>query len=186
MNENRKMIVSEFCHKDIEGWFDFADLYAYVVYAYSEPARFVEIGACFGKSTAFMAEQIRLANKNIEFFVVDIWKSDHQYNKFVRNMMSAGVNSYMKPIRCPSVLAAKQFPDNYFDFIFIDADHSYNEVRNDILAWLPKLKNKPESILAGHDFHMKTVKAAVQDTLGLKKISIWKRSWVYKKCNPQY
>ena len=42
------------------------------------------------------------------------------------------------------------FPDASFDFIYIDADHGYAAVCNDIAAAVPKLK--PGGILAFNDF----------------------------------
>jgi hypothetical protein len=38
------------------------------------------------------------------------------------------------------------------DFLFIDANHTYEFVRNDIQMWLPKMK--PGSVMAGHDYNM--------------------------------
>lgn len=35
---------------------------------------------------------------------------------------------------------ASQFEDDYFDFIMIDAGHSYDDVAADLSAWWPKLK----------------------------------------------
>ena len=42
------------------------------------------------------------------------------------------------------------YPDNYFDFIFIDGGHDYSNVNSDIQSWLPKLKDT--GIIAGHDY----------------------------------
>lgn len=39
-----------------------------------------------------------------------------------------------------SVQASKDFKDDFFDFIHIDADHRYDAVRRDLEAWWPKLK----------------------------------------------
>lgn len=45
----------------------------------------------------------------------------------------------------PSTEAAKGL-DN-LDFVFIDADHEYESVKADILAWKPKTR-----LLCGHDY----------------------------------
>jgi predicted O-methyltransferase YrrM len=37
------------------------------------------------------------------------------------------------------------------DMVFVDGDHSYAGVTNDLLAWMPKVK--PGGILACHDYH---------------------------------
>jgi hypothetical protein len=48
---------------------------------------------------------------------------------------------FVKTYREYSVDAAKHFPDNYFDLIFIDADHSYEGCMSDIVAWYPKVRS---------------------------------------------
>jgi hypothetical protein len=53
-------------------------------------------------------------------------------------------------IRKPSVDAAMEIPDGSLDFVFIDADHSYEGCRADIEAWLPKIKNG--GFISGHDY----------------------------------
>lgn len=45
----------------------------------------------------------------------------------------------------------------FADLVFIDADHSYNGCKGDILAWLPNIK--PGGIMAVHDFEKKKVYA---------------------------
>ena len=57
---------------------------------------------------------------------------------------------------------AKRFEDDSLDLVFIDADHSEEGVRNDLHAWLPKVR--PGGILSGHDYaarHHPGVKKAV-------------------------
>jgi hypothetical protein len=44
----------------------------------------------------------------------------------------------------------EELPEKYFDFIYIDANHSYDFVKEDILGWYPKLK--VNGILSGHDY----------------------------------
>jgi predicted O-methyltransferase YrrM len=49
------------------------------------------------------------------------------------------------------------------DLVFIDADHRYEAVRDDIQAWLPCIR--PGGILCGHDYHWPGVKRAVEELL---------------------
>lgn len=52
--------------------------------------------------------------------------------------------------RQTSIEAAEAFPAEYFDWIYLDADHSYEMVRADIEAWLPKVKRG--GFITGDDY----------------------------------
>lgn len=49
-----------------------------------------------------------------------------------------------------SLEAVKRFEDNSLDFVYIDGDHSYEAVMDDIEVWIAKVK--PGGILAGDDY----------------------------------
>lgn len=145
----------------IQGWFNFSNLYRNVV-KYAEPnAHFVEVGAWRGRSTAFMAVEIINSRKPITFDVVDTWKGseEHQqdevikqdvlYTEFLNNMKPA--EGYFNPLRMTSLEASALYPNNSLSFVLLDASHDYENVKKDILAWLPKIKNG--GILAGDDYH---------------------------------
>lgn len=166
-------------HLDIEGWFDFADLYRERVQAVNgKPAHFVEVGSWQGKSAAYMAGQIKTSGKNIRFDAVDNWAggTDSHANcgsmqrikaipatrtavresgidlmaAWERNVAAAGVAEYVRPVRDDSTAAAARYADGSLDFVFIDADHEAESVYADLTAWWPKLK--PGGTLAGHDY----------------------------------
>lgn len=52
--------------------------------------------------------------------------------------------------RAYSPAVAAEFANDYFDFVFLDGNHSYDAVVADIAAWWPKVK--AGGILAGHDY----------------------------------
>jgi hypothetical protein len=52
--------------------------------------------------------------------------------------------------RMTSVEAAGKAEDHSFDFVYIDARHDYDSVKEDLEAWCSKVR--PGGILAGHDY----------------------------------
>lgn len=54
-------------------------------------------------------------------------------------------------IRGKSVDVAKTVENESLDFVFIDADHSYNAVKEDLAAWVPKVRKG--GIVSGHDYY---------------------------------
>lgn len=64
-------------------------------------------------------------------------QKDWQCEYFKSLMMT---NPSIRMYRQYSDEAAKNFPDEYFDLIYIDADHSYEGVMKDLEAWWPKVK----------------------------------------------
>jgi hypothetical protein len=52
--------------------------------------------------------------------------------------------------RKTSLDAAQNFPEASLDFVYLDGDHSYEAVSEDLRAWWPKVK--PFGVLGGDDF----------------------------------
>ncbi len=67
--------------------------------------------------------------------------------------------------RMETVAAAEGFPDEHFDFIFIDADHTAAGLTADIVAWMPKVK--ADGWVLGHDYNIRKFPSVVHvvDTL---------------------
>lgn len=61
----------------------------------------------------------------------------------------AGYTDKIKFILKESVKAKKEIPDD-LDFVYIDGNHSYEAVKQDIAAYYPKVKKN--GVIGGHDF----------------------------------
>jgi predicted O-methyltransferase YrrM len=72
------------------------------------------------------------------------------------------------PMRAFSTDAAKRVPDEYLDFVFIDANHAYSYVLDDIKAWLPKVKKG--GLVSGHDYNVTGYKGSFQVKKAVKEI----------------
>lgn len=58
-----------------------------------------------------------------------------------------------------SLEAAKHFNNETIDFVYIDGNHQYEYVRDDINAWTDKVKLG--GLVSGHDYNLAEVKSAV-------------------------
>ena len=84
-----------------------------------------------------------------------------------------GLRRHSRPIRSPH----REVPrtghgDASLDFVFIDAEHTYDAVKQDIAAWEPKIK--PGGWVMGHDYCDKFpgVRQAVQERYGGREIAL--------------
>lgn len=130
--------------------------------------RIVEIGAWKGRSTRAIAD-----NTSGTVWAVDTWNGtledphfkelqgkpeDWLATEFLKNIGTTLLHASIErgnvvPVRMPSLNAASHLGvslDLTFDMIFIDADHSYEAVRDDILAWRPLLAEG--GLFCGHDY----------------------------------
>jgi len=70
----------------------------------------------------------------------------------------------------------------FFDFVYIDGNHKYNHVKEDILKWLPKVN--PNGVIAGHDYNhaYEGVIKAVDEIFSKDNIQLFPdSSWMVKK-----
>jgi predicted O-methyltransferase YrrM len=72
------------------------------------------------------------------------------------------------------------YKDRSLDFVFIDGSHEYEDVKEDIYHWYPKVKKG--GIIAGHDYTTYAgVKEAVDEFFNLEEIKVVKSYWVFYK-----
>jgi len=156
-----------------ENWFNYEDLYSEMVSFFPSNSLFVEVGSWKGRSTAYMAVEILNSNKDIKFHSVDTWEGSPEHadddliknNKLFETFLSniSPVKEKIHVVKMKSVDAAALYNDKSIDFVFIDACHEYDCVKEDINAWLPKVKQG--GIIAGHDYSWSGVRQAVHETI---------------------
>ena len=89
-----------------------------------------------------------------ELHLVDLWGSVRYSEKKMKDVQTKlAAQSKTGQVhfhRAKSVDAASEFEDAFFDFVYIDTDHSYTTTANELTVWAPKVK--PGGYLLGHDF----------------------------------
>jgi len=154
-----------------------------------------EIGCYAGESTLMFLQ----SGKVKQLFAIDTWSSkyDGEYhgteefieriNRMYKNMAWAEwsfderVKEYKNVVKLKMSLkdAIDELP--LLDFIYIDADHRYDAVKNDIL--LAKNIMKKAGIIAGHDYDAKEspgVILAVNEIFGKPDKIYTDKSWIIK------
>ncbi|GAB3219711.1 hypothetical protein GCM10027454_09660 [Algoriphagus aestuariicola] len=109
-----------------------------------------ELGVDYGD----FSQKILNINKPSKLHLVDLWHSDRYPEKLfheVSQRFQPEIKSGKVEInRGLSTEVVKQFPDNYFDWIYIDTVHDFKITRRELDLYLPKVK--PRGIISGHDF----------------------------------
>jgi len=169
----------EHFYQNIEGWFSYDYIYKHAVETATDNELFVEVGSFKGRSSAYLAVEIANSGKKIRFDCIDTWAGsiEHQqgaecevkevvdgtlYEAFLKNIEP--VKHIINPVRMTSLEAAKLYEDNSVDFIMIDGEHTYEAVKADIQAWLPKMKNG--GVMTGDDAFSQLVVRAATEELG--------------------
>lgn len=184
----------EHFYQSVPGHFNYENVYKdMIAFAPQYSAeKFVEIGAWKGKSICYAGVEIINSGKNIRLDSVDTWEGSPSepvlmndesvinktlYDEFIKNI--GPVKHIVTPIKLSSVLAANVYQDNSVFFVFIDGSHLYESIKEDILAWLPKVKSG--GFIGGHDIdqpeEFNGVRAAVNEIIGAKNIKIYNKGW---------
>lgn len=151
---------------NIKGWMSVEEL-TFLYETAKEMKDVVEIGSYKGRSTKALIES------GTKVIAIDNWKgnndlrvTDKDYQEFLKNTKGS---DNLTTIVGDSVESAKYIDS--VDMVFLDGDHTYDGVKRDIKAWLPKAKK----LLCGHDYDLPEVKQAVDEALKIDKVtgSIW-------------
>lgn len=148
-----------------------------------------EIGVSQGRFTMYLCATMH----DMKMIAVDRWEEqlghesegwvgwDHagSLRRFQQNCMQF-FDGRVAIHQMDSAEAAIVADDNSLDFVFIDADHSYEGCKRDIEAWYPKVRKG--GLVAGHDYNPKwpgVIKAVNEQFV--KKAVVHDSVWLHFK-----
>ncbi len=142
----------DYAANNIPGWMSFAEQYFLFENARNMES-VIELGSWKGKSTHAL-----LSSKCPHVYAIDTWKGSafepeahaeaatgSVFEDFKRNVGHFPNLTIIKKDINEAVMATT---DGAVDMVFIDAGHTYEEVKNDIRKW----KSKARILLCGHDY----------------------------------
>lgn len=121
-----------------------------------------QTGAEVGVETGRYSEEICRAMPGVKLYCIDPWQTydryaDHVSQSRLEHFYNATVNRLtvqnqfnVDIIRETSLEAVARFEPASLDFVFIDGNHHFDFVVEDIIAWSPIVR--PGGIVAGHDY----------------------------------
>ena len=176
LKEYYKQVVD--LNQSNKGW----DQYYYGVYSkiinennYEYTA---EIGAGYGTHSKQVLASCPSIKKHIiidpmmyysnDAFVNDIQATvsetpDNHFNELyelINNQLSEYSSKYTWLRKPSQQVTSEEIPDESLDCIFVDGDHSFDAVYNDLLVYWPKVRSGGQ--LLGDDYWMDSVKGAVE------------------------
>lgn len=133
-----------------------------------------ELGVRFGQTSRYLLENC----KDLKVIGVDLMQinEDADVSKGEETYENWDWNGYRKLIKsiedkfgdrfdmriADTTEVSKTIPDGSLDWVFIDADHSYNGVLTDIKNWTPKVRKG--GIVIGHDIDRPGIRKAVNES----------------------
>lgn len=119
------------------------------------------VGAEIGVYKGGYTEQ--LCKVGLKVYAVDPWRVYSDYSAVGGqkrlDVMYAGVQKSLSPYHCiiirkTSMEALEDIPDSSLDFVYIDANHEFKYVAEDICEWSKKVR--VGGVISGHDYFFKS------------------------------
>ncbi len=109
-----------------------------------------EIGVDKGEYSRLILQH----NTPQKLYLIDAWASkrysDNKKQHVLETIRDEITQGKVELMQGNSTDVVEKFPDGYFDWIYIDTDHSYELTKKELDLWHPKVKK--HGIMAGHDF----------------------------------
>lgn len=117
------------------------------------------IGAEIGTEQGLYAKVLLDANPGLKLYGIDSWTVYDGYRDRMRKSKMEGfyeqTKELLKGYDCElikdwSMEAVKKFANESLDFVYIDGNHEFRYVAEDIAEWSKKVR--PGGIISGHDY----------------------------------
>ena len=149
--------------------------------------KIVEVGTWDGKN----AKKLRMLFPDAHLYLIDPYhptlayfqKGDpplfkpEEYEKNYQKVCKHFENDSKTTILKATSLEGVNLVPSNIDLVFIDGDHSYEHVKQDIITWKPKVRSG--GLLTGHDYSlffpdvMKAVNECLPNKFVVGKDSVW-------------
>ncbi len=131
-------------------------------------------GAEIGTERGYFAKTLLDANPKLKLSCIDAWTVYKGYRDHTRqdklDRYYEETKKLLKPYTCTiikgwSMDAVKQFKDESLDFVYLDANHSFRYIIDDVDTWSKKVHKG--GIVAGHDYnsHRSSVECQVKTAI---------------------
>lgn len=143
---------------EMAGWFDYSVLYDQLAKGLPHGAHVVELGVFAGQSLRYLAETLHAQKKAAKLWGIDLFGS---YGNVQDLWAAAKANcgpwlstwqgTEVQLVRGNSLHTASLFPDEDLHLVWVDTEHTYDQVRRELPLWWPKVARG--GVFAGHDYH---------------------------------
>jgi hypothetical protein len=144
----------------------------------TEPAVVLEAGVLHGRNAVDLIQGLDIK----KLYLMDKWHEHYEHYHvpqiydYVKGIFQKFSGDDKVTIICFFILDFDLWPDEYFDYIYLDNDHSYGHVSKEIPFYWHKLKKG--GVLGGDNFEQKGVERAVMEFFDPPRgAKVWLKEW---------
>lgn len=144
-----------------------------------------QVGAEIGVLRGDYSETLCKANPTVKHYCIDPYLrylnhfSQDELNDAEQEAMLKLQSYNAHFIKEPSIVAADRFEDKSLDYVYIDGNHEFPYVVEDLTSWVKKVR--PGGIISGHDYYISTWRKSVLHVV--YAVDGWAKSY---KINPWF